>query len=204
MQSPLNCAATFPPNILTQGALRGWRQPITDMRSCSPGGASFVLLTIYPLSWLIYNHVGITTLYKFKYIICNPYKTRTGSRVFTIDGPALWNALHVSIRNPQATLTFPKLLKCNLIDLAFPPELLGGLVWLGLWYMTMFASLSSVRSGVSRYRNCIDWFYLDARIKENVIWNNKKKFHWLTQIVHYLRNFAPLATTIHNLKWVKT
>ena len=46
-------------------------------------------------------------------------KTKTGSRAFSIiSGLALWNALPVPIRN---ALTFRKLLKSHLFDLAFPP-----------------------------------------------------------------------------------
>ena len=48
-------------------------------------------------------------------------KTKTGSRAFTISGPALWNALPVPIRNAKTILTFRKLLKSHLFDLAFPP-----------------------------------------------------------------------------------
>ena len=43
-------------------------------------------------------------------------KTKTGSRVFSISGPALWNALPVPIRNAK---TFRKLLKYHLFDLAY-------------------------------------------------------------------------------------
>ena len=38
-------------------------------------------------------------------------KTKTGSRAFSISGPALWNALPVPIRNAKTILTFRKLLK---------------------------------------------------------------------------------------------
>ena len=48
-------------------------------------------------------------------------KTKTGSRAFSISGPALWNALPVPIRNAKTILTFRKLLKSHLFDLAFPP-----------------------------------------------------------------------------------
>ena len=48
-------------------------------------------------------------------------KTKTGSRAFSISGPALWNALPVPIRNVETILTFRKLLKSHLFDLAFPP-----------------------------------------------------------------------------------
>ena len=48
-------------------------------------------------------------------------KTKTGSRTFSISGPALWNALPVPIRNAKTILTFRKLLKSHLFDLAFPP-----------------------------------------------------------------------------------
>ena len=48
-------------------------------------------------------------------------KTKTGSRAFSISGPALWNALSVPIRNAKTILTFRKLLKSHLFDLAFPP-----------------------------------------------------------------------------------
>ena len=48
-------------------------------------------------------------------------KTKTGSRAFSISGPALWNALPVAIRNAKTILTFWKLLKSHLFDLAFPP-----------------------------------------------------------------------------------
>ena len=48
-------------------------------------------------------------------------KTKTGSRVFSISGPALWNTLPVPIRNAKTILTFRKLLKSHLFDLAFPP-----------------------------------------------------------------------------------
>ena len=47
-------------------------------------------------------------------------KTKTGSRAFSISGPALWNALPVPIRNAKTILTFRKLLKSHLLDLAFP------------------------------------------------------------------------------------
>ena len=36
-------------------------------------------------------------------------KTKTGSRAFSISGPALWNALPVPIRNAKAILTFRKI-----------------------------------------------------------------------------------------------
>ena len=42
-------------------------------------------------------------------------KTKTGSRAFSISGPA------VSIRNAKTILTFRKLLKSHLFGLAFPP-----------------------------------------------------------------------------------
>ena len=48
-------------------------------------------------------------------------KTKTGSRAFSISGPALWTALPVPIRNAKTILTFRKLLKSHLFDLAFPP-----------------------------------------------------------------------------------
>ena len=48
-------------------------------------------------------------------------KTKTGSRAFSISGPALWNALPVPIRNAKTILPFQKLLKSHLFDLAFPP-----------------------------------------------------------------------------------
>ena len=48
-------------------------------------------------------------------------KTKTGSRAFSISGPALWNALPVPIRNAKTILTLRKLLKSHLFDLAFPP-----------------------------------------------------------------------------------
>ena len=38
---------------------------------------------------------------------------------------ALWNSLSVPIRDAQTNLTFRKLLKSHLFDLASPPELLG-------------------------------------------------------------------------------
>ena len=37
-------------------------------------------------------------------------KTKTGSRAFSLSGPALWNALPVQIRNAKTILTFRKLL----------------------------------------------------------------------------------------------
>ena len=48
-------------------------------------------------------------------------KTKTGSRAFSISGPALWNALPVPIRNAKTILTVRKLLKSHLFDLAYPP-----------------------------------------------------------------------------------
>ena len=48
-------------------------------------------------------------------------KIRTGSRAFSISGPALWTALPVPIHNAKTILTFRKLLKSHLVDLAFPP-----------------------------------------------------------------------------------
>ena len=48
-------------------------------------------------------------------------RTKTGLRAFSISGPALWNALPVPIRNANTILTFRKLLKSHLFDLAFPP-----------------------------------------------------------------------------------
>ena len=48
-------------------------------------------------------------------------KTKTGSRAFSISGPALWNALPVPIRNAETILTFWKLHKSHLFDLALPP-----------------------------------------------------------------------------------
>ena len=48
-------------------------------------------------------------------------KTKTGSRAFSISGPALWNALPVPVRNAETILTFRKLLKSHLFDLALLP-----------------------------------------------------------------------------------
>ena len=48
-------------------------------------------------------------------------KTKTGSRAFSMSGPALWHALPVPIRNAKTILTFRKLLESHLFDLAFPP-----------------------------------------------------------------------------------
>ena len=48
-------------------------------------------------------------------------KTKTGSKAFSISGPALWNALPVPICDAKTILTFRKLLKSHLFDLAFPP-----------------------------------------------------------------------------------
>ena len=48
-------------------------------------------------------------------------KTKTGSRAFSISGPALSNALPVPIRNAKTILTFRKLHKSHLFDLAFHP-----------------------------------------------------------------------------------
>ena len=48
-------------------------------------------------------------------------KTKTGSRASSISGPALWNALPVPIRNAKTILTFRKLLKSHLFDLAISP-----------------------------------------------------------------------------------
>ena len=48
-------------------------------------------------------------------------KTKTGSRAFSISGPALCNALPVPIRNGKTILTFRKLLKSHLFDLSFSP-----------------------------------------------------------------------------------
>ena len=48
-------------------------------------------------------------------------RIKTGSRAFSISGPALWNALPVPIRNARTILTFRKLLKSHIFDLAFPP-----------------------------------------------------------------------------------
>ena len=48
-------------------------------------------------------------------------KTKTETRAFSKSGPALWKAPPVPIRNAEAILTFPKLLKSHLFDLAFPP-----------------------------------------------------------------------------------
>ena len=52
-------------------------------------------------------------------------KTKTGSRAFSISGPALWSALSVPIRNAETILTYRKLLKSHLYDLAFPPSSAG-------------------------------------------------------------------------------
>ena len=48
-------------------------------------------------------------------------KTKTGSRASSISSPALWNALPVPVRNAETILTFRKLHKSHLFDLAFPP-----------------------------------------------------------------------------------
>ena len=89
-------------------------------------------------------------------------KTKTGSRAFSISGPALWNALPVPIRNAKTILTFWKLLKSHLFDLAFStlvPQQLGSLLtnllMPRLWDMTtlrMCAPLRSVCWGYRRYR----------------------------------------------------
>ena len=48
-------------------------------------------------------------------------KTMTGSRAFSISGPALWNALPMPVRNAETILAFRNLLKSHLFDLTFPP-----------------------------------------------------------------------------------
>ena len=48
-------------------------------------------------------------------------KTYTESRAFSMSGPALWNALPVPVRNAETILTFRKLFKSHLFNLAFPP-----------------------------------------------------------------------------------
>ena len=48
-------------------------------------------------------------------------KTMTGSRAFSISGPALWNALPEPINNAKTILAFRKSPKSHLFDLAFPP-----------------------------------------------------------------------------------
>ena len=53
-------------------------------------------------------------------------KTKTGSRAFSISGPALWNALPVPIRNAKTILTFRKLL--SLVPQQ-PGSLLTNLLW---------------------------------------------------------------------------
>ena len=52
-------------------------------------------------------------------------RIRKKSRAFSMSGPALWNALPVPIRNAKTILTFRKLLKSHLFDLAFPPQSLS-------------------------------------------------------------------------------
>ena len=62
---------------------------------------------------------------------CSKYLRSTNSnrfvvpRIKTKTGPALWNALHVPIRNAETILTFRKLLKSHLFDMSFPPSLLS-------------------------------------------------------------------------------
>ena len=46
-------------------------------------------------------------------------KTKTGSRAFSISGPALWNALPVPIRNAKTILTFRKLLNLTYLTWLF-------------------------------------------------------------------------------------
>ena len=48
-------------------------------------------------------------------------KTKTGSRAFSISGPALWSAQPVPVRNAETILTFRKLLKFHLFDMVFSP-----------------------------------------------------------------------------------
>ena len=62
-------------------------------------------------------------LHKFNTFFA-PLKTKTGSRAFSIAGPALWNA--VPIHNAQTIWPFRKLLKSHLFDLVFLPLPLGG------------------------------------------------------------------------------
>ena len=49
-------------------------------------------------------------------------KTKTGSRAFSISGPALWNALSVPIHNAKTILTFRKLLKPTYLTWLFHPS----------------------------------------------------------------------------------
>ena len=83
-------------------------------------------------------------------------QTKTVSRAFSMTGPALKNALPVPARNVKTILTFRKLLKSHLFDLAFPPLLLSGpdpvyltnLLWSRLRHkiaLRICAPLSSVR-----------------------------------------------------------
>ena len=71
------------------------------------------------------------------------------------------------VRNAKPILTFRKLLKSHLFDLAFstlvpqqPGSLLTNLLWLQLWHMLtrrICAPLSSVRWGYRRSRSFVDW-----------------------------------------------
>ena len=64
------------------------------------------------------KYLGSTNSKRF---IVPRIKSKTGSRVFSISGPALWNALPVPMRNAETIFAFRKILKSHLFDLAFPP-----------------------------------------------------------------------------------
>ena len=69
-------------------------------------------------SEMLRKYIRSTNLNRF---VVPRIKTKTGSRAFSISGPALWNDLPVAIRNAETILTFRKLLEFHLFDLTFPP-----------------------------------------------------------------------------------
>ena len=74
----------------------------------------------------IYFGGNVQNIYapQMQIVCCSPYKkTRLGQKLSLLYGPALWNALHVPIRNAETMFTSQKLLKSHLqvFDLGFPP-----------------------------------------------------------------------------------
>ena len=127
----------------------------------------------YILIWMTYflgrNAQNIYAPHHEKRFVVPRIQTKTGSIALSIDGPALWNAMPVPIRNALTILTFRKLVKSHQFDLIWLSHPSFSVARLPVeepafaWIMThdyaikICVPLSSVRWWFRRYKSFFDW-----------------------------------------------
>ena len=75
--------------------------------------ASFTInVYLYSIHLGIWN---VTAVFQF------PFKTKAGTRAFSVAAPTLWNSLPVSVKSEGNIVSYRRRLKTDLFNAAYPP-----------------------------------------------------------------------------------